>query len=375
MQADAPYAMYDVHIDGTYLYTLNYYGMRIYDISNPTTLPYGVYVEVDHMGNRSKVIVEDNIAYVSDMVSNIVLVNCHDIANAAVFTSFTVGDYFDEITHFDVKGDYMYIIVEGVLKVFNLTVLTSPTLIDTYGNESYTISDFHIDNDKLYALNPTLGFDIINITNPSNLTVLGLWHAAGNYYSLHKDTNYLYLLDSTKAITIFSVSSPSTPTSMDSFMTSWTSDYIDFTINGNELLILTNLGFVMYDIGTLYSQSNIGNYTREDETLSFTAIAVTGNYVYLSSEYDIYGEDLYLLDVTNPNEPILLLPADRPWYWGSLILSILMSLLYYVIPGIIVALIIFFVVRFFRRRDRREFRDIEKVAIKKEKKKLYEKEW
>jgi hypothetical protein len=374
VKADTIYGCYDLQIIDDKLYYVDYYGLEIHDISDPKDLTYLDYVYLEHMGNQAKVIVYDNIAYISDEVSNINLINCHDPSNAAKFSSFIVGDYFDEIVTFDVEGDFIYVIVEGILKVFNLTVLSSPTLVTTYGNSSYMFNDMHIENEKLYLLNPTIGFDILDISNTSNLTLLGYWHTTGNYLSIYKEINHLYLLEENKDMNIFSVSLPSNPFILDTFQIELPSQFKDFIIKNNRLFVLNNIGFEFYDVSSLYNEQHLGDFQREDRGLDFTAIDVSGNHVFMTSKFTSYGEDLYLIDITNPDEPILLLPVDRPWYWGSLILSIVMSLAYYVIPGVIIALIVFFVIRYFRRRDMKEFKDIEKVAIKKEKKKYWEKE-
>lgn len=47
---------------------------------------------------------------------------------------------------------------------------------------------------------------------------------------------------------------------------------------------------------------------------------------------------------------------------------------YYLLPATVVGLAIFLIVRYVRK-PKNEFSDIDKVAIKKEKKKLHEKEW
>lgn len=374
INANTVYESYDLFIDGDVLYYLDNYYLEIYNISNLNKISYLDYVYLEQLGKQSKIIVENGIAYISDVVSNINLINCHSPSNAAKFSSFIVGDFFDEIITFDVENNFLYIIVDGLLKVFNLTVLSSPSLVATYGNSSYTFCDLHIDNGKIYLLNPSVGFDILDISNPSNLTMLGNWHVSSNYLAQFKDTIYLYLLEENNVMNIFSVSSPSNPIKLYTFQIVESAEFKNFIIENDKLFVLNNLGFDIYDVSSLYNEKHLGSYQREDENLDFTAIGVKEDNVFMTSEYTKYGGDLYLIDITNPDEPILILPADQPWYWGSFILSLVMSLLYYVLPIGLVALVIFLIVRYIRRRDMREFRDVEKAAIKREKKEYWQKE-
>ncbi len=372
-EADFIYHKYDLYVENDIAYIIDNYSLRINNITSDYFFAYSGYEPLENMGEGAKLHYYDNVVFVSDLIGNINIISCLQINNPSLILTFTVTDFFDEIYEFGMNDDFLYILIEGYLKIFNMTIMSSPTSVATYVNASLTLVDLAFNGDNLFLLSEEFGLSIYNITNPANISQLGMYYDPGAYQNIELIGHNAFLTKNENEIVVINYFDPTNPQLLSNYNGNWVSDYRGFTRESNDLLVLTNKGFDIIDASDTDNITKAGEYRYEGE-LRFNAISVQDDIAYLTCSTDDYWYDIFVIDYSNPEDPDQISPNKRPWYFGNIALTIAMLAGYYLVPATIVGLVIFLIVRYVRK-PKNEFADIDKVAIKKEKKKLHEREW
>jgi hypothetical protein len=251
--------------------------------------------------------------------------------------------------------------------------MSTPTAITTYNNASLTLIDLTVNGNSLFLLSKELGLSILNITDPTNVKQLGTYFSPGVYQNIELIGHNVFLTKNKNEIIAIDCFDPTNPQLLSNYTGDWESDYVDFTRENNYLLVLKTKGFDIIDATNINNMTKSGEYNN-DKDIRFNAFSTQNNITYLASSSNSYYQNIYVIDFTNPQAPVQLVPKIRPWYFGNIASTILMIVAYYLAPATVAGLGIFFIVRSVRRQ-RDMYKDLEKVAIKKEKKKLHEREW
>ena len=364
---------YDLYVENDVGYFIDDYSFRISNITSEYYFYYTGYEPLENMGEGVKLHYYDNVVFVSDLIGNMNIISCINKNNPNLILSFTVTDFFDEIHEFKMNDDFLYILIEGYLKIFNMTTMSSPTSIGILNNASLTLVDLAINGDSLFLLSEEFGLSIYNITNPANISQIGAYVDPGIYQNIELIGHNAFLTKNENEIIAVDCFDPTNPQLLSSYIGNWVSDYRGFTCESTDLLVLTNKGFDIIDASNTNNISKAGEY-RSDRELRFNGISARDDIAYMTCSTNDYWYDLFVIDYSDPENPDQISPNRRPWYFGNIALTLAMIAGYYLLPATIVGLVIFFVVRFVRK-PKNEFSDIDKIAIKKEKKKLHEREW
>ena len=367
------YHTYDLHFEDGYVYLIDNNYIRLYNITSEYYFAYSGYEQISNLGEGAKLHVHDNIALVSDLIGNINIISCININNPNLILSFTITDFFDEIYDFELNNDFLYVLIEGYLKIFNMTVMSAPSLTNTYTNASLTFVDLVVSGNSLFLLSEEFGLSIFNITNPLNITEFGTYHIPGSYQNLELIGQTAFLTKNKNEIVAVNCIDPTNPQLLSIYNGNWETNYVELIQEDTNILVLKNKGFDIIDISDANNMTKLGTFSI-DKDVQFSSIDASEETAYIGSYSNNYYQNVYIVDYKNPEEPVQLAPTIRPWYYGSIFYTILMLLGYALVPATIVGLVIFFIVRYVRRQ-KDEFKDIDEVAIKKEKKKLHEREW
>lgn len=364
---------YDLHIENDVVYFVNDNSFQIHNITSDYLFDYTGYEVIENMGEGAKIHFYDNVVFVSDLIGNINIISCLNINNPNLILSFTVTDFFDKIYEFQMNDDFLYILIEGYLKIYNMTIMSSPTSVATYNNASLTFVDLAINGDSLFLLNEEFGLSLYNISDPTNISQLGTYFDFGEYQNIELIGHNAFLTKNENEIVAIDCFDPTNPQLLSNYNGFWESDYRGFTRESNNLLVLTNKGFDIIDASKTNNITKAGEYRYKDEIM-FNGICSQDSIAYLACSNNNYWQNIFVIDYTKPENPEQITPNRRPWYFGNIALTIAMLAGYYLVPATVVGLVIFLIVRFVRK-PKNEFSDIDKVAIKREKKKLHEKEW
>lgn len=364
---------YDLHVENDVAFTITDSSFQIHNITSDYLFQYTGYESLENMGHGAKLHYYDNVVFVSDIIGNINIISCFNINNPNLILSFTVTDFFDKIYEFQMNDDFLYILIEGYLKIYNMTTMSSPTSVGTFNNASLKQVDLAFNGDSLFLLNEEFGLSIYNISDPANISQLGAYFDPGIYQNIELIGHNAFLTKNENEIVAIDCFDPTNPQLLSSYNGNWVSDYRGFTRESTDLLVLTNKGFDIIDASNTNNISKAGEY-RSDRELRFNGISARDDIAYMTCSTNDYWYDLFVIDYSDPENPDQISPNRRPWYFGNIALTLAMIAGYYLLPATIVGLVIFFVVRFVRK-PKNEFSDIDKIAIKKEKKKLHEREW
>lgn len=370
---DFYYHKYDLHVEDDIAYTIDDSSFRIQNITSDYIFAYTGYEQLENMGEGAKLHYYDNIVLVSDLIGNINIISCINLNNPSLILSFTITDFFDKIYEFEMNEDFLYVLIEGYLKVYNMTIMSTPTAVDTYTNASLTFIDLAFNGESLFLLSEELGLSILNITDPTHITQLATYFDPGEYQNIELIGHNAFLTKNKNEIVAVDCYNSSDPQYLSSYNGNWVTNYVGLTQESNNLLVLKNKGFEIIDASNTNNLTKLGEYNN-DKDYQFSAIYAHENIAYLASYSNNYYQNVFVIDYTNPETPDQLAPKIRPWYFGNIGYTVIMLLGYFLAPATIFGLGIFFIVRYVRRQ-RHEFKDIEAVAIKREKKKLHEKEW
>ena len=364
---------YDLYVENDVAYLIDNYSFRINNITNDYYFAYIGAESLENMGEGVKLHYYDNVVFVSDIIGNMNIISCINKNNPSLILSFTVTDFFDEIHEFKLNNDFLYILIEGYLKIFNMTIMSSPNSIGIYNNASLTLIDLAFNGDNLFLLSEEFGLSIYNVTNPANISQIGAYVDPGVYQNIELIGHNAFLTKNENEIVAINCFDPTNPQLLSSYNGNWVSDYRGITRESTDLLVLTNKGFDIIDVSDTNNITKAGEY-RSGRDLRFNAISAQDDVAYMACSTDDYWYDLFVIDYSDPENPDQISPSGRPWYFGNIALTIAMLAGYYLVPATIIGLVIFFAVRYVRK-PKNEFSDIDKVAIKREKKKLHEREW
>ena len=78
------------------------------------------------------------------------------------------------------------------MRIYNISNLANPELLFD-DDVSNLASEIEIQGNLVYTMDPNLGLDIWNISDPTNTHKIGSHHCGGNSYSLLIDGNLAYV--------------------------------------------------------------------------------------------------------------------------------------------------------------------------------------
>ncbi len=306
------YHNYDLYVENEIAYTLDDYSFRIKNITSDYYFAHIGYEQLENMGEGVKLHYYENVVFVSDLIRNINIISCLNVNNPNLILSFTVTDFFDKIYEFKMNDDFLYILIEVYLKIFNMTTMSSPTSVGTYNNASLTFIDLAINGENLFLLSEEFGLSIYNITDPANISQLGTYSDFGVYQNIELIGHNAFLTKNENEIVAIDCYDPTNPQLLSSYNSNWESDYRGFIRESNNLLVLTNKGFDIIDASNTNNITKLGEYIYEGE-IRFNGISAQDNIAYLTCSTNSYWYEIFVIDYSNPEDPKQLTPNRRPW--------------------------------------------------------------
>ena len=148
------------------------------------------------------------------------------------------------------------------------------------------------------------GLEVIDISDPTNPTLLGNYNTPGYVYAVTVSGDYAFLVDYDNGLYVIDISDPTTPTFLGNYDTpggAW-----DVTVSGdNAFLVDYSYGFYVIDISNPTSPTQIGYYNTPGYAYGVT---VSGDYAFVADG----AAGLQVLNISDPTNPTLLGNYDTP---------------------------------------------------------------
>ncbi|MHA1555694.1 MAG: hypothetical protein ACTSPM_02050 [Candidatus Heimdallarchaeota archaeon] len=202
----------------------------------------------------------------------------------------------------DVEGDLAYVAAsdEGfyIVNITDKYTTTEYGHVDTPGNAT----DVLIDGNLAYVADGPGGIQIIGVQNPASPTILGSYNTPGNARRMILLENTLFVADGAGGVQILDVSNPTHPLFLTELLTN---EYVyDVDLMGGILVVTTNEGIHTFRIAANSGLANISKtvFPNMFDQYAVLDVRVQGNIAYIAGGLDGF----YTLDISNPNQPILL---------------------------------------------------------------------
>ncbi|NGX42656.1 MAG: Serine/threonine-protein kinase PknH [Chlamydiae bacterium] len=207
--------------------------------------------------------------------------------------------YFDV----DVAGDYAYVAAGG-LHIINITNPTNASLVGFYALGTIDAWGVALSGNYAYVASGPVGLQVIDITNLSNPVGVGSYSTPGFAQDVAVLGNVAYMADGSSGLQIIDISTPSNPVFVGGYDT--TGDSIGIAVLGNFAYMADgSSGLQIIDISIPSNPSYVGGYDTPGQSWS---VKISGNYAYVADS----NGGLQIINVTNSSNPTFLASYNTP---------------------------------------------------------------
>ncbi|GAB4284385.1 MAG: hypothetical protein Kow0068_09430 [Marinilabiliales bacterium] len=237
----SPNGISDLYILNDYLYISGSdTTVRIFDISNPSNICQASYIHEDSTYSKG-IKISNNYLFIACYEKGLKI---YDISNPLMpdsVSTFILNGGFDA-QNLSVNGDFVYVTDNvNLLHVINISTITNPVEVGSVQLSSTPGSIIYLNGAPLqvignfaYISNPYKGFQIIDVSDPSNPFIRGEYTSVGECINIHVIGNYAYITDYNNGLQVINISNPDNPVIAGYYYTNMTcaaglyatSDYI-----------------------------------------------------------------------------------------------------------------------------------------------------
>jgi ABC-type Fe3+ transport system permease subunit len=246
--------------------------------------------EVIEKGPAHSIVLQDDIAFVSERRDGIEILNISDPTNIV-----EIRQYFEEYGNFldlEIKDDLLFVTSEYTgITIFNISNVQEEfhpisSLFGKIPVQSSSSKPFFAISDDLAFLDvDRKGFYIIDISDPYNLEVLSNVSIEVNANNIKVKDGLVYLIGSNLGINVYNISNPYSPELLiqydrDSFPVIGSFSPFDIGFKGDFAFVGLDNGIAIFDI------TNPLNFGYLNHTTGFRVemVQVSGNYAYMLTE-------------------------------------------------------------------------------------------
>jgi hypothetical protein len=188
------------------------------------------------------------------------------------------------------QGHHAYVGIGPRLAVLNVADPSHPVPV----GESPIFPDYvrgvAIVEEYAYVAAGAGGLFVVNVSNPAQPTITGLYDTSGDAQSVTVAGDYAYVADEDAGLRVIDIGTPSTPTEIASYNP--TSSIRDVVVAGNYAYLATyGDGLHLLDISNPHAPAHQRTYG----TSHAKAVTISGNHAYL-----VHENGLSIFNVTNP---------------------------------------------------------------------------
>ena len=212
----------------------------------------------------------------------------------------SVGSSGKHANAYDVRtvGNYAYVADgESDLKILDVTAPSNPTLVGSYKTIDISYGIFVAGN-YVYLAAGSAGLHIVDVSNPAAPSYVGSYLTPGIAYGVDVVGNYAYVASHLAGgLQIIDVTDPSQPEYVGSHLT--TSYAFDVRVSGNYAYVADGLdGLKIFDVSNPANPVLVGSHDTQGNVFE---IRLSGSYAYLADKVG----GLKIFDVSNPVSPEL----------------------------------------------------------------------
>ncbi len=292
-----------LNVRSGYAYVCNFdAGLQVINVTNPAN-PVNV-MEVPTGHRTARIVFDGNYGYVANGDSGMRIINVvNPAAPTYVSRIGTVGRaasvYYGAITIGGNPTGHIYVsnrtTVSG-LSAINVSIPATPTTSGFLGSQNAAsgsaFSAFY-DNNKVYVAYGSAGLRILDVSTPSNPTLLGVLDTPGEARNVVVRSGYAYVADMDSGVRVINATNPAAPVSIRGIATSRARG---IAINGNYVYVATrDSGLVVLNITNPANPTWLTNVRGID----VENVAAAGNVV-ATSLFNL----IRFYNVTNPAAPV-----------------------------------------------------------------------
>jgi len=310
---DTPGDAHRVFVSGYYVYLVDKgSGLQVIDISNPSSPQ--IVGNVDTPGDTREVYVLGNYAYVADYNEGLQVIDISDPSNPQI-----VGNLasINAICVF-VSGNYAYVSDGG--GGFILVDISDPYSPQFAGFIILSMFEYavsiHVSSSYAYV-SDSHSIQTIDISDPSNLKVIGSLYSPEEISDVHVSGSYAYVASHSAGLRVIDISNP-IPLSQHIGFASIPALFLHapLYVSGNYAYVPDFWGvFHVIDISETSNPQFVGAVNTTADNAE--DIYVSGEYAYVLDWF----EGLQVLDISNPQTPVVIGAVDIPGYVSSIHVS------------------------------------------------------
>lgn len=336
----------DVFLDGNMAYTVNFWGMEVFDISDPEN-PASI-GNFDTPGAANDIYIKDNYAYVTDASAGLHILDVSVPSSATWVSSFEtcggavnvfvrdnyacvaegdsgfqiidvsnpltprlVGTYsYGKAVSVYVVDNYAYVaggwdnvIDASEFSVVDISDPSHPMLVGSYRCEKSGIATgVVVDDNYAYLSVENIGLRILDVYDPQNPVLVGKYDE-WSIHDVYKVANILYMTLRSGWFLVIEVSNPHKPALLGGCDLGYNS--LGFGVDGHWACISRwEDGIGVVDVSVSETPVLVGGYVPEGWPVDIFTI---GKYAYVAKSYNGFQ----IVDVSDPGNPALL-GACRP---------------------------------------------------------------
>ena len=320
---NTPGEAYDVEISSTHAYIADRtFGVRIIDISNPAvpqeTGAYAATVK----DVQSVAYIENNIL-LADVQQGLKIIDASNPSAPSLKSSYDLLGYAKDVS---IKDNVAFIAgsARGIVSV-DISDISNLSEIGFYSSAEGVYEAIEVKGNYAYAVDnhccPSQeNLEVINITNPANLTRLGDAISVGGSGATQEIValeERLYLAKAQGGLLIYNTTVPEFPFLDGTFMTDPTQGHFrDVALDGRYAYLPDQDGGYLRVVDTFIISNPIQvGFEDISNTDNLYKIAIQGNYAYLPSSYNFH-----VANISDPENPVLVSSTrNEERDWGGIV--------------------------------------------------------
>ena len=236
--------------------------------------------------------ISGNLALVAGYSGGVSLFDITDLSNPTLLDTYGAGDRVRGVA---IDGPYGYV-ADGTAGVHVLAIDPAGSLshigsINTPG----TAWRLAARGELLYVADHSGGLRVIDVTDPTSPTIVGGCAPLGYMVDVKIAGNYAVVADLTAGMSVVDITDPASPT----VVATYPGDGNGVDIDGNIAYFVGDEGLVILDVTTPTNPIPLGSLPLAGSPIE---VRVEGDVAYVAS----YGGGLFLIDVSDPTNPLLL---------------------------------------------------------------------
>jgi len=293
-----------INVRSGYAYVCNYdAGLQVVNVTNPAS-PVNV-MEIPSGYRTARIIFDGNYGYVAIGDAGVAIYNMVNPALPVYVTTIqTTGRaaslYYGAITIGGTPTGHIFVANRNPapgISAINVSNPTAPVTTSFFAAVPSATGSAYIpfySDGKVYVAYGTAGLRIIDVTNPSNVTLLGTANLGGDSRAVVASGNYAYLAARDSGVYVVDVTNPASPQKIRTIQTPRARG---IAINGSFVYVAaSDSGMGIIDI-TNPSNPTIVGYTGSE--VYGENVVVSGNTAGITD----YGR-ITFYDITNPTSPV-----------------------------------------------------------------------